>query len=130
MPAGFAVLSARVPFSPAFYHLQPTPFSVRGPTYLKDQKKMPAGLSQFVMAAMDVVEVPEPIQHVARFLPSVSCGLDDSEGLQGTGTVISACCTGLAFGAASCTLLAFSSSAPRVGAASCMLLAFCELRFG
>uniref|UniRef100_A0A6S8KGU1 Protein ENHANCED DISEASE RESISTANCE 2 C-terminal domain-containing protein n=1 Tax=Dunaliella tertiolecta TaxID=3047 RepID=A0A6S8KGU1_DUNTE len=50
---------------------EPTPFSVRGPTYLKDQKKMPAGLSQFVMAAMDVVEVPEPIQHVARFLPSI-----------------------------------------------------------
>lgn len=53
--------------------MQPTPFSVRGPTYLKDQKKMPAGLSQFVLAAMDVVEVPEPVMHVARFLPSVSC---------------------------------------------------------
>jgi len=33
---------------------------------------MPAGLSQFVMASLDVVELPEPVQHVARFLPSVS----------------------------------------------------------
>ncbi|KAF5830177.1 hypothetical protein DUNSADRAFT_14931 [Dunaliella salina] len=53
---------------------EPTPFSVRGPTYLKDQKKMPAGLSQFVLAAMDVVEVPEPVMHVARFLPSIREG--------------------------------------------------------
>ncbi|KAJ9521560.1 hypothetical protein QJQ45_008851 [Haematococcus lacustris] len=47
------------------------PFVVRGPTYLKDKKKIPAGLTQFVFAAMDLIEVPHVVQHVARFLPSI-----------------------------------------------------------
>ncbi|KAF5831010.1 hypothetical protein DUNSADRAFT_13744 [Dunaliella salina] len=53
---------------------EPTPFSVRGPMYFKDQKTMPAGLSQFMLAAMDMVEAPEPVQHVARFLPLIREG--------------------------------------------------------
>lgn len=44
---------------------------VRGPTYLKDRKKIPAGDSRFVLGAMNVISLPEPTQHVARFLPSV-----------------------------------------------------------
>lgn len=32
------------------------PYVVRGPTYLKDKKKVPAGLSQFAFAAMDVIQ--------------------------------------------------------------------------
>lgn len=50
---------------------QDCPFVVRGPTYLKDRKKIPAGHTQFVFAAMDVVELPYAVEHVARFLPSV-----------------------------------------------------------
>jgi hypothetical protein len=41
---------------------------VRGPSYLKDRKKVPAGLCQFTFAAMDVVELPGPVQHVARWV--------------------------------------------------------------
>ncbi|KAG2452092.1 hypothetical protein HYH02_003127 [Chlamydomonas schloesseri] len=50
------------------------PFKVRGPTYLKDRKKIPAGNSRFVLGAMDVIAQPPgptPHEHVARFLPSV-----------------------------------------------------------
>jgi len=47
------------------------PYSVRGPTYLKDKKKMPAGMSQFAFAAMDVIQIPCVTEHVARFLPSI-----------------------------------------------------------
>ncbi|GAX78760.1 hypothetical protein CEUSTIGMA_g6197.t1 [Chlamydomonas eustigma] len=47
------------------------PFSVRGPTYLKDKKKVPAGLAAFTFGAMDIFSIPEPVPHVARFLPSV-----------------------------------------------------------
>eukprot|EP00798_Chlamydomonas_sp_ICE-L_P012256 gene12256-15402_t len=32
------------------------PFRVRGPTYLKDKKKIPAGDTMFALAAMDVIE--------------------------------------------------------------------------
>lgn len=33
------------------------PYVVRGPTYLKDRKKIPAGLSQLALAAIDVIQV-------------------------------------------------------------------------
>ena len=46
---------------------------VRGPTYLKDRKKIPAGLTAFTLAAMDVVTMPHPVEHVSRFLPCVRC---------------------------------------------------------
>ena len=44
---------------------------MRGPTYLKDKKKIPAGQAMFVFGSMDVIEVPHPVEHVARFLPSI-----------------------------------------------------------
>mmetsp|Transcript_6312 Transcript_6312/g.13904 ORF Transcript_6312/g.13904 Transcript_6312/m.13904 type:complete len:915 (+) Transcript_6312:68-2812(+) len=47
------------------------PFVVRGPTYLKDRKKLPAGQTVFTFASMDVVTLPHPVEHVARFLPAV-----------------------------------------------------------
>ncbi|MEW5313170.1 MAG: hypothetical protein WDW38_004759 [Sanguina aurantia] len=47
------------------------PFKVRGPTYLKDRKKIPAGEPQFILASMDMVELPGPVEHVARFIPAV-----------------------------------------------------------
>ncbi|KAG2483121.1 hypothetical protein HYH03_018011 [Edaphochlamys debaryana] len=54
------------------------PFKIRGPTYLKDRKKIPAGFSRFVLASMDVVKSPmgqtQPTEHVARYLPSVREG--------------------------------------------------------
>jgi len=50
------------------------PFRVRGPTYLKDRKKIPAGLAAFTFGAMDVVTMPRPVQHVARYLPSIRQG--------------------------------------------------------
>ncbi|PNH04824.1 hypothetical protein TSOC_008913, partial [Tetrabaena socialis] len=50
------------------------PFKIRGPTYLKDRKKIPAGHSRFVLGALDVIRQPagltQPHEHVARFLPS------------------------------------------------------------
>ena len=51
----------------------PCPFVVRGPTYLKDKKKIPAGLTAFTFGAMDVVNYPKGFdgQHVSRFLPSI-----------------------------------------------------------
>lgn len=51
----------------------PCPYVVRGPTYLKDKKKIPAGLTAFTFGAMDVVNYPKNFdgQHVSRFLPSI-----------------------------------------------------------
>lgn len=54
-------------------NIQDCPFVVRGPTYLKDRKKIPAGLTAFTLAAMDVVTMPHPVEHVSRFLPCVRC---------------------------------------------------------
>ncbi|KXZ50551.1 hypothetical protein GPECTOR_16g726 [Gonium pectorale] len=52
------------------------PFKIRGPTYLKDRKKIPAGHTRFVLGSMDVIaQPPGPVvEHVARFLPSVREG--------------------------------------------------------
>ena len=50
---------------------QDCPFVVRGPTYLKDKKKVPAGMAAFTFGAMDMVSVPGAVEHVARFLPSI-----------------------------------------------------------
>lgn len=47
------------------------PYMVRGPTYLKDRKKIPAGNCAFTFASMDMVVLPEAVEHVARFLPSI-----------------------------------------------------------
>lgn len=52
------------------------PFNVRGPTYLKDRRKIPAGESVFCLSAVEllVLEKPEHRFHVARFIPSVRQG--------------------------------------------------------
>ncbi len=50
---------------------QACPFVVRGPTYLKDRKKVPAGLTAFTFAAMDVITMPHVVEHVARYLPAI-----------------------------------------------------------
>ncbi|GFR41631.1 hypothetical protein Agub_g2358 [Astrephomene gubernaculifera] len=49
------------------------PFKIRGPTYLKDRKKIPAGYTRFVLGSMDVIQQPPGAlhEHVARFLPSI-----------------------------------------------------------
>ncbi|GBF92229.1 hypothetical protein Rsub_05311 [Raphidocelis subcapitata] len=46
-------------------------FSIRGPNYLKDRKKIPAGTPRFRLLACDLVSTPTVIGHVARFLPSI-----------------------------------------------------------
>ncbi|KAG1665198.1 hypothetical protein FOA52_002599 [Chlamydomonas sp. UWO 241] len=51
-----------------------SPFRVRGPTYLKDRKKIPAGLTAFTFGAMDVVTMPHVVNHIARYLPSIRLG--------------------------------------------------------
>ncbi|PNW71078.1 hypothetical protein CHLRE_17g745697v5 [Chlamydomonas reinhardtii] len=64
------------------------PFVVRGPTYLKDRKKVPAGPPAFRLGAMEMVKLPAPgtavggakegtpgvVQHVARFIKSIREG--------------------------------------------------------
>ncbi len=47
------------------------PEQVRGPTYLKHKKKVPAAEPEFVLAAADLLQVEKPTQHIARFLPSL-----------------------------------------------------------
>ncbi|KAK2077069.1 hypothetical protein QBZ16_004702 [Prototheca wickerhamii] len=46
-------------------------FKVRGPTYLADRKKIPAGGPLFELVAVDLIELEEPMLHVCRHLPSV-----------------------------------------------------------
>lgn len=50
---------------------QAAPFKVRGPTYLKDKKKIAAGDSVFTLAAVDLVALPHAVDHIARYLPSI-----------------------------------------------------------
>lgn len=52
------------------------PFNVRGPTYLKDRRKIPAGTAAFCLSAVEllVLDKPENRFHVARFLPSIRQG--------------------------------------------------------
>ncbi|KAG2492963.1 hypothetical protein HYH03_008870 [Edaphochlamys debaryana] len=62
------------------------PFVVRGPTYLKDRKKIPAGLPAFSLGSLELIVLPPVgtevcgtpstgvVEHVARFLPSVREG--------------------------------------------------------
>ncbi|KAG2425268.1 hypothetical protein HXX76_013850 [Chlamydomonas incerta] len=64
------------------------PFVVRGPTYLKDHKKVPAGQPAFRLGAMEMIKLPPPgtpvagakegkpgvVQHVARFVKSIREG--------------------------------------------------------
>jgi len=50
---------------------QPNVFRVRGPGYLRDRVKQPAGNSVFWVASMDMVTHDKPIEHIARFLPSI-----------------------------------------------------------
>ncbi|GLI71097.1 hypothetical protein VaNZ11_016166 [Volvox africanus] len=49
------------------------PFKIRGPTYLKDRKKIPAGFSKFILGSMDVIQQPPGTlhEHVARFIPAI-----------------------------------------------------------
>ncbi|GIL85950.1 hypothetical protein Vretifemale_14471 [Volvox reticuliferus] len=49
------------------------PFKIRGPTYLKDRKKIPAGFSKFILGSMDVIQQPPGAlhEHVARFIPAI-----------------------------------------------------------
>ncbi len=44
---------------------------VRGPTYLRDHKKVPAGDSVFVLTAVDAVFTDGAVPHISRYLPSV-----------------------------------------------------------
>lgn len=44
---------------------------MRGPTYLKDKKKIAAGDSVFTLAAVDLVALPHAVDHIARYLPSI-----------------------------------------------------------
>lgn len=46
-------------------------FMVRGPDYLRDRVKVPAGPPIFDLAAVDLLEVDQPVFHVARYLPSL-----------------------------------------------------------
>ncbi|KFM23600.1 hypothetical protein F751_2859 [Auxenochlorella protothecoides] len=46
-------------------------FKVRGPSYLADKRKVPAGPPVFELVAVDLLELEEPMLHVARHLPSV-----------------------------------------------------------
>uniref|UniRef100_A0A383VGR2 Protein ENHANCED DISEASE RESISTANCE 2 C-terminal domain-containing protein n=1 Tax=Tetradesmus obliquus TaxID=3088 RepID=A0A383VGR2_TETOB len=49
------------------------PFKLRGPTYLSDGRKVPAGQPLFELLGMEVVDVggPGPCPHISRYLPSV-----------------------------------------------------------
>lgn len=51
----------------------PQPFHVRGPTYLSDRAKVPAGSCAFTLLAVDLVSTSDAAHHIARFLPSVRC---------------------------------------------------------
>lgn len=44
----------------------PNVFRVRGPNYLRDRVKIPAGNSKFWVASMDMVSFEKPVEHVAR----------------------------------------------------------------
>ncbi|KAI7837930.1 hypothetical protein COHA_008236 [Chlorella ohadii] len=44
---------------------------VRGKNYLTDKKKIPAAMPMFDLYSAELVEVDEPMWHMARFLPSV-----------------------------------------------------------
>lgn len=46
-------------------------FKVRGPSYLKDRKKIPATEPMFELHSVDLVKVKQPTTHIARFLNSV-----------------------------------------------------------
>ncbi|MEW5300425.1 MAG: hypothetical protein WDW36_003356 [Sanguina aurantia] len=48
-----------------------SPFMVRGATYLKDKRKVAAGLVECPLASYDFVQLVAPIEDIARFLPSV-----------------------------------------------------------
>lgn len=48
---------------------------LRGPNYLHDKKKVLADDPLFALAAVDLLEMDTPTFHIARFLPSLKCGL-------------------------------------------------------
>jgi hypothetical protein len=50
---------------------EPTPFKVRGASYLTDRRKIDAGDAEFCLAAVDLVITGTALHHVSRFLPSV-----------------------------------------------------------
>lgn len=49
----------------------PAPFKLRGASYLADRAKIDAGMPQFVLGSVDLVETAGPTQHISRFLPAV-----------------------------------------------------------
>lgn len=48
-------------------------YSIRGPQYLKDRKKIPAGRGRYKLMAADLVATHSMMDHIGRFLPSVRC---------------------------------------------------------
>lgn len=48
-------------------------FKIRGPNYLTDRAKIPAGEPVFELVAVDLLKLDDPVRHVARYLPSVRC---------------------------------------------------------
>ena len=44
---------------------------------LQDRKKYPAGDPVFRLASVDLLELDAPTTHLARFLPSLTCGPPD-----------------------------------------------------
>ena len=70
-PSGLPLHAASAPPASLTSLPQDCPFVVRGPTYLKDRKKIPAGMAAFTLGAMDMVAIDSPVQHIARFLPSI-----------------------------------------------------------
>lgn len=51
----------------------PAPFKLRAASYLADRTKVDAGMPQFVLGSVDLVETAGPTQHISRFLPAVRC---------------------------------------------------------
>ena len=49
----------------------PAPFKLRAASYLADRTKVDAGMPQFVLGSVDLVETAGPTQHISRFLPAV-----------------------------------------------------------
>ena len=44
---------------------------------VQDRKKFPAGEPVFRLASVDLLELDAPTTHLARFLPSLTCGPPD-----------------------------------------------------
>ena len=47
------------------------PFHVRGPTYMQDAKKVPAGLPMFELQGIELVKTDGAVNHISRYLAVV-----------------------------------------------------------